>query len=209
MPRRIPLPPKPPGHFIFPKGLHNVYSSGVLPRCESSKVPYNGCVLNPTFRRGANPSLGLTLSEIVVAFGILAFVALTIIGVFLALLQTSAKNREQAVAELLVESLLERAAAAGPTNSLGQSDWGVGGLTGVRHEADLAHDGVKFFYQVDPREISSGPVPNVDGRSYEVTVTVGWWVDESSGSMQTAREGFGNLFVKGTRTVYVRPGDRV
>lgn len=146
------------------------------------------------------------MAEVVVAFGILAFVALTIVGVFLALLQSSAKSREQAMAELLTESLLEKTTAAGPVNALGQSDWGVGGQTGVRLEARLEDDGTKFFYQVDPVVI--GGTASSGGAAYEVTVTVGWW-PQDSGSLEASREGFGHLFVKGTRTVYIRAGDRV
>lgn len=143
------------------------------------------------------------MAELVVALGVLAFVALTVIGVFLALLKTSSKNREQAMAELLSTSLLERATASGPPG------WGVGGQIGVRLEAVLQQDGARFFYQVDP--VFVPPLPAVaqeDGRCWQVTVTVGWWVDDSQ-ALEGAREGFGNRHVKGVRTVYRRPGDRV
>jgi type II secretory pathway pseudopilin PulG len=146
----------------------------------------------------------LTLAELVVAFGILAFAALTVIGVFLALLKTSSKNREQAMAELLTESLLERASAAGPPR------WGVNGQTGTRLEAVLQQDGARFFYQVDTVLVPPVPVPaEEDGQCYQVTVTVGWWAEQDSHSLEEAREGFGNRYVKGVRTVYRRPGDRV
>jgi hypothetical protein len=142
------------------------------------------------------------LSEVVVALGILAAVALVLIGVFLALIRTSAKNREQAMAELLTESLLEKATAAGPP------DWGVGAQIGTRLEAVLQQDGSRFFYQVDPLSILPEP-SDPDGHSWQVTVTVGWWTRNPAGSLERAREGFGNQYVKGVRSVYVRDGDRV
>ena len=149
--------------------------------------------------RGAR---GLTVAEVVVAFGILAFVALVVIGVFLALLRTSAKNREQAMAELLVESLLERSTAQGPDR------WGVQGQTGQRLEAVLQQDGSRFFYQVDPVLVPPDVAVDEDGQCWKVTVTVGWWISGQD-SLKTSREGFGNHWVQGVRTVYRRPGDRV
>lgn len=104
------------------------------------------------------------MAELVVALGVLAFVALTVIGVFLALLKTSSKNREQAMAELLSTSLLERATASGPP------EWGVGGQIGVRLEAVLQQDGARFFYQVDPVFIPPFPaVAQEDGRCWQVS----------------------------------------
>jgi type II secretory pathway component PulJ len=145
---------------------------------------------------------GLTLSEVVVALGLLAFVALVIVGVFLALLKTSAKNREQAMAELMTESLLEKATAQGHPR------FGVEGRTSQRHEAVLQPDGARFFYQVDALELPA-EVADPAGRNWQVTVTVGWWLDESKTTLEQAGDGFGNRFVKGVRTVYQRDGDRV
>ena len=145
---------------------------------------------------------GLTLSEVVVALGILAFVALVMIGVFLVLIKASAKNREQAMAELLTESLLERATAAGPPT------WGVNGQTGTRLEAVLQEDGARFFYQVDSVYVPPDVTVVEDGQCWQVTVVVGWWLQDSD-QLEDSREGFGNRYVKGVRTVYRRPGDRV
>ncbi len=145
----------------------------------------------------------MTLAEIVLALGLLSFVALVVIGVFLGLVRTSAKNREQAQAELLTESLLERATSDGPPR------WGVGGETAVRLEAKLQEDGARFFYQVEPLRLQPDvDLADPDGQAWKVTVTVGWWLPDS-GSMEASRSGFGDLFVRGVRTVYVREGDRV
>lgn len=154
-------------------------------------------------RKAVWASRGLTLAEIVLAMGILTFVALAVIGVFLGLLKTSAKNREQAMAELLTESLLERTTSSGPPG------WGVEGQTAVRLEALLQEDGARFFYQVDPVRLQPDvPLAQPDGESWKVTVTVGWWPPDS-GSLENSRQGFGELYVRGVRTVYLRDGDRV
>lgn len=145
---------------------------------------------------------GLTLSEVILALGILAFVALAVVAVFTALLRTSAKNREQAMAELLTESLLERATAQGPP------DWGVSGQVRASLETELQRDGSRFFYKVDPVLIEPEP-EHPDGHSWQVTVTVSWWLPQGSESLEHAREGSGNQYVKGVRIVYRRDGDRV
>lgn len=149
--------------------------------------------------RGEDKS-GLTLAEIVLAMGILAFIALLVVGVFLALLQSSAKNREQAMAELLTESILERAAAVGPP------EWGVERKVGTRLEAELESDGSKFFYQVDPVKVDTRP-ESAAGDTWKVTVTVGWWLAKDAPRMESSRVGFGNQYVKGVRTIYWRQGD--
>lgn len=149
--------------------------------------------LNISRRHG----LGLTLSEIVVSLGILALVALVIVGVFLALIKSSAKNREQVMAELLSQSVLDRAASEGPAG------WGVGQRIGERLEAKLENDGSRFFYQVDPVRIKAATPPPSVGQSWEVTVTVGWWTADSK-SLEQTRVGFGNQYVKAVRSVYHR-----
>lgn len=147
---------------------------------------------------------GLTLAEIVLAMGILAFIALTVVGVFLALLQSSAKNREQAMAELLTESLLEKAAAVGPP------DWGVRGQIGIQKKAEdeweFPSDGPTFFYQLDPVKVDTRP-DSAAGETWKITATVGWWLAEDAPRIETSRVGFGNQYVKGVRTVYWRQGD--
>ena len=149
---------------------------------------------------GPRNDRGLTLAEIVLAMGILAFVALTVVGVFLALLQTSAKNREQAMAELLTESLLEKATSIGPPH------WGVDGRTGARLQAELESDGSHFFYQVDPVRVDTRPEPS-EGETWKVTVTVGWWLASDAPNLETSRVGFGNQYVRGVRTLYWREGE--
>lgn len=157
-------------------------------------------LLRRSGKKGRLQHSGLTLAEVVLAIGILAFVALTVVGVFLALLRTSAKNREQASAELLTESLLERASVSGPP------DWGVGRQVGTRLSLEQPTGGAQFFYQVDPLRVSTGVSPE-PGQTWQVAVTVGWWLENDSSTVESARVGFGNQFVRGVRTVYWRDGE--
>ena len=152
--------------------------------------------LKLTRKRGS----GLTLAELVLAMGLLAFGALSVIAVFLALLQSSAKNREQAMAELLAESLLEKAASIGPP------DWGVSERLGERLEAQLEADGTKFFYQVEAHSVEAKASP-WEGQPWRITVTVGWWLKDEAPQLTTSRIGFGNKYVRSVRTVYWREGE--
>lgn len=140
-------------------------------------------------------SRGLTIAEVIIALAILAFVALMVIGIFTALIKASAKNREQAMAELLTEALLERAITEGPQG------WGVNSLVGQRLAAQEEQDGTLFFYQVTPVYLHSEAV-NPVGSLYRVDVIVGWWTDGAR-SLEQSKTGFGNRFVKGSRTAYV------
>lgn len=159
------------------------------------RFPYTQIWENARVKRAARANPGLTLSEVVIALAILTFVALMVIGIFTALLKASAKNREQAMAELLTDALLERAVARGP------SDWGVGGQTAQRLSSRPDQDGTEFFYQVDPVFLHSESANSV-GALYRVDVVVGWWT-EAGEALENSRTGFGNRFVKGSRTTYV------
>lgn len=153
---------------------------------------------------------GLTLAEVVLAMGILAFLALLVVGVFLALLKSSAKNREQAMAELLTEKFLEKAAAEGPP------DWGVGKeKVGTRLEEEPLEldrtagkelDRTRFFYQVDSELLETEPKTTA-GATWRITVTVGWWLAKDAPKMESSRVGFGNQYVRGVRTIYWRQGE--
>lgn len=149
---------------------------------------------------------GLTLAELVVAAGILGFVGLSVIGVFLVLLNATAKNREQAQAEMLAERLLETACVQGPPG------WGVDGGIGVRKQETAQKDGTTFFYQVDPVKVPSLSMATIDsnyiGDTWQVAVTVGWWQEGVSGSLENSRSGLGDQYVKAARTVYYRDSSR-
>lgn len=137
---------------------------------------------------------GVTLAEMVVAFGLLTFVSLVIFGLLTVLLQSSAKTREQAAAELLAESLLEKAAREGPPG------WGVDGEAGVRREVPPELDGTRFSYQIDPSRVERPSTDSV-GELWEIKVTVAWWSDEGS-ALESSRVGHGQSFLRATRQAY-------
>lgn len=137
-------------------------------------------------------SRGLVLSEIVISLGLLAIVGLTVIGVFSSLAINSQSNSDRAAAQLLAETVLERAVKAGPDPVDGLR-WGVG-TDKLFKELKTADDSsaTKFSYQVSPELIRTAPL----GTIYHVTVEV-VWMEEGSG----VQRGRGNL--KKSRTVYI------
>ena len=134
---------------------------------------------------------GLSLLEVVLALGLLAAVALVIIGVFLALFQATTKNKDQGSAELLMESILEKATATGPPT------WGVP-ATGTKLSAPQSGDLTDFSYQVDTRDLSTAGSP---GELWQVTVTVAWWTEDDR-PLKESRTGYGNTHISGTRSVF-------
>lgn len=129
--------------------------------------------------------------EVVLALGLLALVALVIIGVFLSLFQATTKSRELATAELLMESVLEKVTATGPPS------WGVSVL-GAKIAAPQSDELTDFFYQVDTQKLSDD---TITGELWEVAVTVAWWTEESN-PLKESRINYGNTFVSGTRSVF-------
>ena len=134
---------------------------------------------------------GLVLSEIVVSLGLLAVVGLTVIGVFSFLALNSQSNSDRAAAELLSESVLERAVKAGPDPVNGLV-WGVG-KGKLFQELATADDGsaTRYSYQISPELIRSAPLGSV----YQVTVEVVWAEDGG------VERGKGHL--RKSRTVYI------
>jgi hypothetical protein len=136
---------------------------------------------------------GLVLSEIVLSLGLLAVVGLTVIGVFSYLAVNSQGSSDRAAAELLSDSVLERAVKAGPDpDAVDGLQWGVG-RDKVFQELSTADNGsaTRFTYQVSPELIRSAPLGSV----YLVTVEVAW--AEEGG----VERGKGHL--KKSRTVYI------
>ncbi len=145
-------------------------------------------------RQSGRAISGVTLAEMVVAFGLLTFVSLVVFGLLTVLLQSSAKSREQAAAELLAESLLERAAREGPPG------WGVDGAAGVRREVSSEVDGTLFSYQIDPTRLER-PSTRPIGELWEIQVTVAWWSDDGT-DLESSRAGYGQTFLRAARQAY-------
>jgi len=120
----------------------------------------------------ARTSKGLTLAELILSFGILAFVALVVAGLFIFLLKNSAKTNDLTAGRVLAQNVLDRAVQHGPP------DWGF--PSGNGREDLTTHDSrtdTEFIYTV--RNYTLRPPDNaVSGISrtfYYVEVEVRWW----------------------------------
>ncbi|HIB67773.1 MAG TPA: type II secretion system protein [Phycisphaerales bacterium] len=140
---------------------------------------------------------GLTLSEIVMALGLLTVISLAVIGVFTKLLSASTKNTDRTAAHLLAQSALDKAARQGPP------DWGFGlsGSTGTASISDKLSTNNDQTETEFTTTITVGKVTDADpkiylGNLYDVTVSVSWWGKK--------RQGLGRLSTETSRTVYIR-----
>jgi type II secretory pathway pseudopilin PulG len=132
--------------------------------------------------------------EIIVALGLVSVVALAVIGVFSKLMTSSSKTADQAAAELLAQSTLDKSIRVGPPN------WGVPDGEVTLKTAD-ASSRTEFLYRVQGEEL-----PDSDhhlGSLYRVTVLVSW-----GGSLaKTERLDQGKLWVERSRMTYVEATD--
>ena len=123
--------------------------------------------------------------------GIVSVAALAIVGIFSSLMLSTSKSSDQAGAELLANSLLEKATREGPP------DWGVGpGNKSRRLETGDRSQATNFFYQVDTERIDDHDL----GELFKVVVTVNWSDQEGE---QSSRQGQGNLWLKRSRLLYL------
>lgn len=129
--------------------------------------------------------------EIIVALGLVTMVALTIIGVFSRLLTSSSHTADQAAADLVAQSVLDKASRSGPP------DWGdfAPGAT-IELETAENSQATRFLYKVDVRELDGSDHPL--GSLYRVTVLVSW-----SGNLDKTSEDGGKLWVERSRLTYV------
>ena len=130
--------------------------------------------------------------EIVVALGLVATVALAIIGVFSTLITASGKSSDQAAAELLAQATLEKAVRSGPPS------WG--GVTVDRTlQTGDASSGTVYYSQIRTQLL---PEAHPLGDLYQVSVLVSW-------GRSIAKEeapGRGKLWVERARLVYIDRG---
>ncbi len=140
---------------------------------------------------------GLTLSEIVVALGLMAGLLLVIIALFTKLLVNSTKNTDLTAANLLARSILDQSVRRGPSNS-GQFTTPDDSLELSTNNRDSK---TKFSYEIQSQRITNTHDSSL-GRLYQVTATVSWWADEVS--QEHSRQGYGRLSTSISRTVYVK-----
>ncbi len=157
----------------------------------------------------------MTLSEVVIAIGLLAIVSLTLIGLFSQLILSGAKNRDVITAELIATEIMERAVAEGPRSDTNLAlGWGVGNEAGRVHRYPLAKPS-EFVYQVDVQQLDlngsansipwqlAAPTANaLDlGHHWLITVKVGWNPDDPE-QIESARAGQGLQWVEHNRIQY-------
>ncbi|MBN9413991.1 hypothetical protein ABS71_13880 [bacterium SCN 62-11] len=116
---------------------------------------------------------GLTLAELLLAFLLITIVGLLMGGLFLQLLQGSAKRSDLTVGQVFAEATLEEVVQAGL----------YGANSGRLEQGLYSHDlesRTQFFYQVTSTE-SACPPPSTK-RGYLLRIEVWWWSGEAGRS---------------------------
>ncbi|MBT9587081.1 type II secretion system protein [bacterium] len=141
------------------------------------------------------PKRGFTISELVVAIGLLAIIAVVVIGLFLRITVSSTKSVDQSAALELAHRVLDEYADADP------STWNA-----VQADEDLqTHDPAlktTFYYRLRNRRINGSG--DVMGDLYRLDVDVSWWPADPTLAVSTARRrDYGKLSLHLSRTVFV------
>lgn len=137
-----------------------------------------------------------TLAEVVVAVGLLAVVALPLIGLFAKLLGSQSKTTHFTVANFVSNKVAERAVLAGPPN------WGMNDISMPQTESTRIHHQsamVNFSYRIIPSVLAPAPAQNPMGRLYLLEIELNWWSDDP----ELMRIEHGKTSVKTARVVYI------
>lgn len=156
----------------------------------------------------SNRLRGLTFAEVMIALAILGVVVVTVIGLFVKLMDASTKGLDQTVAIDIAQNRLDLVASS-PANK-----WG-GYVTSTDMTVIDPRSTTTFYYSMKATELSSagGSPPPVDppasdnmmGDLYRVDIEVYWWpqdTNHASGSGRVHKE-MGRLSVQLSRLVYV------
>ncbi|MEW6283231.1 MAG: type II secretion system protein, partial [Candidatus Eremiobacterota bacterium] len=136
---------------------------------------------------------GMTLMELLISFGVLAVMLVSLVVVFGTLLNASSKASNTAAGTFFAEEILEQTLS---NNLYWPPFTGSGGIYTVDDRTRT-----RFFYQVDTTPVSgvAGQFPG----GYYVEVKVWWWTDAPNQS----RRGHGRLTTQVGRFHY--PGAEV
>ena len=130
----------------------------------------------------------MTLAELLLAFSLLAIVGLILGGLFLQLLQGSAKRSDLTVGRAFAEATLEEVMQAGLyANNSARMEQGL-------YSHDLASR-TQFFYQVTSTQAACPPPSTRTG--YLLRIQVWWW----SGEPGQTRAGVGSTSTSLSRWV--------
>jgi prepilin-type N-terminal cleavage/methylation domain-containing protein len=140
------------------------------------------------------PRRGFTISELVVAIGLLAIIAVVVIGLFVRITVSSSKSVDQSAALELAHRVLDEYADADP------STWDA-----VESDQDLqTHDPAlktTFYYRLSNRRISTAE--DEMGNLYRLDVDVSWWPANAANPQPGQRRDYGKLSLQLSRTVFV------
>lgn len=142
------------------------------------------CLSLETYRKA-----GLTLAEIVVSLGILAFMIITTVMLFTGLVSGSTKSSGRAAAQTFATQTLERVIQDGTFSST---------PTGDVYSTDPVTQ-TRYSYRVSSERVSGDSTKGYLG-GYFVTVETWWNID----SPTQAKSGEGFRSVKASRFVYSR-----
>ncbi len=143
--------------------------------------------------------VGFTLTEVVLAIGLLAVIALSLIAAFTKVFGAVSKNTDLEAARLLARRVLDRAL------KVGYPDWGVG--PSHQGSVDLVTQdsgrATHFIYTVTPSLLKSdsfdfGGSP-VKRELYYLEVEVSWWENGPS----KERQGMGRMSTRLGQTIFV------
>lgn len=138
---------------------------------------------------------GFTVAELIVAIGLLAVIAVFVIGLFVRLTASSSKSADQSVALEVASRFLDEYARATP------EDWKTVSSKQELQTRDPASS-TSYYYRLRYKPIDDGA--SQMGDLYRLDVDVFWWPTNPSKLDQTPnRRDYGRLRVSLGRVVFV------
>lgn len=132
-----------------------------------------------------------TVSELVVAIGLLAIIAVVVIGLFVRITASSSKSVDQTVALEIANRVLDQYANSSP------SEWDSASSQQDLQTRDPASK-TTFHYHLESRPLTNGT--SKMGDMYRLDVNVYWWTNKES---EDQRRDYGRLRVRLSRCVFV------
>jgi type II secretory pathway pseudopilin PulG len=163
---------------------------------------------------------GFSMGELLIAVALLGLVIVTVIGLFVTLMNGSTKGLDQTVALDIAQNELDFCAGSAPAKWLALNN-GTLGLSET-HTVTDPRSPIPFYWVLTPTELSepSGvtgaaaydfaahPKTNAMGDMYRLDMDVYWWPDAAKTSVINvtsiaSRGGMGRLSVHLSRIVYI------
>lgn len=132
-----------------------------------------------------------TVAELVVAIGLLAVIAVVVIGLFVRITASSSKSADQTVALEIANRVLDQYANSSP------ADWETASSKQDLQTRDPASK-TTFHYHLESRPLTHS-TSNM-GDMYRLDVNVYWWTNREA---EDTRRDYGRLRVRLSRCVFV------